>query len=79
MIPYDNKAATNAAKLGQTFVDANHSSKASAIIREVAQSILGASEEGADPLEAGGKKSLMGKFDFKSLLSKKGRVAESAD
>lgn len=79
VIPYDNKAATNAAKLGQTFVDANHSSKASAIIREVAQSILGASEEGADPLEAGGKKSLMGKFDFKSLLSKKGRVAESAD
>jgi pilus assembly protein CpaE len=79
VIPFDNKAATNAAKLGQTFVDANHSSKAAGIIREVAQSIIGAGEEGADAAEAGGKKSLIGKFDFKSLLSKKDKVSADAD
>jgi pilus assembly protein CpaE len=79
VIPFDNKAATNAAKLGQTFVDANHSSKAAGIIREVAQSIIGAGEEGADAAEAGGKKSLIGKFDFKSLLSKKDKLSADAD
>ena len=36
-IPYDLKAAANAAKLGQTFADANRSSKAGLAIRELAE------------------------------------------
>jgi len=79
-IPYDQKAAVNAAKLGQTFVDANRSSKAGAVIKEISKSILGSVEEGGE--NDGGvpeNSSLLGKFDLKSLLGKKekGKAAES--
>jgi pilus assembly protein CpaE len=69
-IPYDLKSAANAAKLGQTFVDANASSKAAHVMRQLSERIMGATEEDG---EAGGqeKKSLLGNFDFKSLLAKK--------
>ncbi|KPP89765.1 pilus assembly protein CpaE [Erythrobacter sp. HL-111] len=69
-VPYDIKAASNAAKLGQVFVDANRASKATAAIRQIAERIVGASQ---DDLESVGqeKKSLLGGFDFKSLLAKK--------
>ncbi len=62
VVPYDYKAACNAAKLGQVFVDANRSSKATAAIRQIAERVMGASEEdpGAIPEE---KKSLLGNFD----------------
>jgi pilus assembly protein CpaE len=68
IVPYDIKSAANAAKLGQTFVDANRSSKASSIIREVSRAVAGASEidEGAPAAVA--KKSLLGKLDLKSML-----------
>jgi len=69
-IPYDPKAAANAAKLGQTFADANRASKASAAIRQLAERIIGTSDEEADEGETQ-KKSLLGSFDFKSLLAKK--------
>lgn len=69
-IPYDVKAATNAAKLGQTFVDANRSSKAGGVIRQVADRIMGASDEDAG-LDEPEKKSLLSSFDLKSLLAKK--------
>ncbi|MEL6238218.1 MAG: pilus assembly protein CpaE [Pseudomonadota bacterium] len=79
-IPYDIKAASNAAKLGQVFVDANRSSKATAAIKQVAERILGASEE---DLEAGSmaeeKKSLLGGFDLKGLLAKKDKETEAAE
>lgn len=69
-IPYDIKAAANAAKMGQTFIEANRSSKASAVIRQVGERIMGASEE--DFVSEGpAKKSLLGSFDLKSLLAKK--------
>ena len=68
-VPYDIKAATNAAKLGQTFADANRSSKAGQVVRDIAKTIMGASEEdGAEDLAEAGEKSLLGKFDFKSML-----------
>jgi len=77
-VPYDLKAAANAAKLGQTFADANRSSKASAAIRQLAERVVGASdEEATEPL--GGKKSLLGSFDFKSLLAKKDKATARAD
>jgi len=85
-IPYDQKAAVNAAKLGQTFVDANRTSKAGAVMRDIAKAILGTAEEGgALDNSAPGNSSLLGKFDLKSLLGKKvkakaGRItAEAAE
>jgi pilus assembly protein CpaE len=75
-IPFDLKAASNAAKLGQTFADANRSSKSAAVMRDIAHTILGAAEdEGADIAEVAGGKSLLDKFDFKSLLAKKDKTA----
>ncbi len=73
VIPYDIKAASNAAKLGQVFVDANRSSKATAAIRQVAERVIGAS---SDDMMVGGeeKKSLLGGFDFKALLAKKSKA-----
>ena len=71
-IPYDIKAASNAAKLGQVFVDANRSSKATSAIKQIAERIMGASEEDLEDVMAGDeKKSLLGGFDFKGLLAKK--------
>jgi pilus assembly protein CpaE len=72
MVPYDFKAASNAAKLGQVFVDANRASKATAAIRQIAERVMGAD---IDDLSLGveEKKSLLGGFDFKALLAKKAK------
>ena len=71
-IPFDQKAATNAAKLGKTFVDANGGSKASAAINQLASLVIGAAEGDLDESDGGGaKKSLLGALDFKQLLAKK--------
>ena len=74
LIPYDIKAASMAAKLGQTFVDANRSSKAAGAMRDLARKV---SERDADA-SASGKKSLLGKLDFKSMMSK-AKKAEPAE
>ena len=80
-IPYDQKAATNAAKLGKTFVDANGSSKATAAIKQLSSRIIGLGDEDSEEAAhvGGGKKSLLGSFDIKSLLAKKdkGQVEEA--
>ena len=76
-IPYDIKAAANAAKLGQTFVQANRSTKAGAAMRELATAVIGSAEDAAAEAigkAPGAKKSLLGKFgDFKSLMPAKAR------
>ncbi len=76
-IPYDIKAAANAAKLGQTFVQANRSTKAGAAMRELATAVIGSAEDAAaEAIEKapGAKKSLLGKFgDFKSLMPAKAK------
>ncbi|TNE34584.1 MAG: pilus assembly protein CpaE [Alphaproteobacteria bacterium] len=80
-IPFDIKAAANAAKMGQTFVEANRSSKASAVIKQIAERVMGASEEDFSTDEPA-KKSLLGGFDLKSLLAKKDKnekVGEPAE
>jgi pilus assembly protein CpaE len=81
LIPYDQKAAINAAKLGQTFVDANRASKAGATMRDIAKAILasGEGEATAEEGESGGGSSLLGKFDFKSLLGKKSKGKAAAE
>jgi pilus assembly protein CpaE len=71
-IPFDQRAATNAAKLGQTFADANRSTKAGQVIRDIATAIVGVSEDDSPELaQIGTGTSLLGKFDLKTLLSKK--------
>jgi len=71
-IPFDQKAAANAAKLGQTFADANRSAKAGIAIREVAKAIVGVGDDdGAELAKSSTSTSLLGKFDLKSLLAKK--------
>ena len=77
-IPYDVKAAANAAKLGQVFVDANRSSKATAAIKQLAQRIMGTSEEDGMESLMEEKKPLLG-FDFKSLLAKKDKEAAPSE
>jgi len=70
-IPYDAKAAANAAKLGQTFADANRSAKAGAVIRDIAKSVHGVGDGETVDDAVKPKASLLGKFDLKSLLPKK--------
>lgn len=78
-VPFDPKGAANAAKLGQAFVDANRASKAGTALRQVAERVIGASDDGALDDEPA-KTSLLGSFDFKSLLAKKGKkVAAPAE
>jgi len=74
-IPYDVKAASNAAKLGQVFVDANRSTKATATMKQIAERVMGASEDDLTELPEE-KKSLLGGFDLKSLLAKKDKTEE---
>jgi pilus assembly protein CpaE len=76
-VPYDAKAAVNAAKLGKTFVDANKGAKSSAVIKQLAERIMGASEEDLSELTTE-KKSLLGNFDLKSLLAKKDKAPKAA-
>jgi len=74
-IPYDVKAASNAAKLGQVYVDANRSAKSTGTIKQMAERIMGASEEDLSEITEE-KKSLLGGFDLKSLLAKKDKPEE---
>ena len=76
VIPYDAKAAANAAKLGQVFVDANGASKATIAIKQLADRVVGASDENVEQGTVG-KKSLLGSFDLKSLLPKKDKSAKA--
>jgi pilus assembly protein CpaE len=70
-IPYDFKAATHAAKLGQTFAEANRATKAGAVLRDLAGAVraIGFASEDAAPKPE--KKSLLGKFDLKAMLPTK--------
>lgn len=72
IIPSDPKAATQAAKLGQTLIAASPNSKASNIIVKIAETILGSVEVDDETSgDKGGKSSMMSKLGgFKSILSK---------
>lgn len=77
-IPYDIKAAANAAKLGQTFTEANRTTKAASVIRDLAKEVIGTSDAAYDEEAAPVKKSLLGKIDLKSMLSKKEKAPAKA-
>ncbi|MEW9854150.1 pilus assembly protein CpaE [Novosphingobium sp. M1R2S20] len=73
-VPYDIKAASQAAKLGQTFAEANRAGKPGAVLRDLAQLVVGTSD-GEDGEQTGkAKKPLLGKFDFMSLLTNKDKA-----
>jgi pilus assembly protein CpaE len=76
-VPYDVKSATNAAKLGKTFCEANRTSKASTTIREIAKVVMGASDVAMDDGVVPAKKSLLGKIALKSMLPKKKGAAST--
>ena len=77
VIPHDQKAAANAAKLGQPFIEANRSTKTAGAMRDIANAILGAGDDDGASLEEGakGSSSLLGKFDLKGLLAKKDKAS----
>jgi pilus assembly protein CpaE len=78
-VPFDFKSAANAAKLGQTFAEANRASKAGGAIREIGTAIMGATNPQDNPALAPAKKSLLGKFDLKSMMpNKKSKAAALA-
>ena len=72
MVPFDQKAAANAAKLGRTFVDANNGSKATAAIKQLSSPVFGSSDEpiaGSGPV-GGAQNSLLGNLDLTRLRAK---------
>jgi pilus assembly protein CpaE len=78
-VPFDFKAASNAAKLGQTFAEANRASKAGGAIREIGKAVMGATNPQDNPALPPAKKSLLGKFDLKSMMpSKKSKAGAPA-
>jgi pilus assembly protein CpaE len=74
-IPYDLKAASLAAKLGQTFADANRATKAGLVMRELASDI--AADAGDKPVASAAKPSLLGKIDFKAMMPKAKKKAQA--
>ncbi len=77
VIPYDQKAAANAAKLGQAFVEANASHKASSAMGQLADYILSMTDEEFEPKGAAkSKKSLLGSFDLKAFAPKKDKTQQ---
>ncbi|MDE2302691.1 MAG: pilus assembly protein CpaE [Sphingomonadales bacterium] len=72
-VAYDLKSATQAAKLGQTFAEANKATKTGAALRELAQAVQssGNADAEAHPPKPEVKKSLLGKIDIKAMLAKK--------
>lgn len=82
MVPYDIKAASNAAKLGQTFIGANSSSKAGVMLRDIGQMVINSVDEGGvttpDPGNDKRKASLLGKFDLKKMLGSKAKAKAAA-
>lgn len=73
-IPYDLKGASNAAKLGQTFAEANRSSKAGQMLRDLAQLVVGAGDADTATGPVIPKRALLSKFDFKSMLTKRDKA-----
>ncbi len=69
VLPFDAKSATNAAKLGQAFVEANKSSKVTSQLRNVVDRVLSTGDEAVEPDEPKSKRSLIGSLDLKGLLS----------
>ena len=71
-LPLDAKLAAQSAKLGKPLVEAGKNSKTVAPLLDLAATLVGAAED-ADNGKKGKGGSLMGKFDFKSLMRKRAK------
>ncbi|MCH7629493.1 MAG: pilus assembly protein CpaE [Proteobacteria bacterium] len=79
IVPYDIKAAANAAKLGQTFVAANRGTKAGTAMRDLGDAVLALQDDKGDGEKAARKSSgsggsLLGLIDFKKMLAPKAKT-----
>jgi pilus assembly protein CpaE len=79
VLPFDAKAASQSAKLGQPLAKVSKSAKLTQPFNELlTQTVDQASAEGgAEPAAPKGGGSLLGKFNFKSLVAKKPKEASS--
>ena len=78
-VPFDQKLAAQAAKLGKPLAEAGRNSKTVAPIVDLAGKLAGCAEEGDVAAPAGVRKggSLMGKFAIKGLMTKRpGKAAK---
>ncbi|MGN6269790.1 MAG: AAA family ATPase [Sphingomonas sp.] len=77
VIPYDQKLAAQAAKLGKTLAEAGKGSKTVQPLAQLAERVTGASDAAAAAEDDDGapkkkpKGSLMGKFDLKAVMPKR--------
>lgn len=75
IVPFDQKLASQAAKLGKPLAEAGKNSKTVAPIVDLARLVIASAEDGADGAASasGGRgATLMNRFAFKTLLSKRG-------
>jgi len=70
-IPFDQKVAVSAAKLGQTLAEAGGPTKTGATLRAIARAVVDSSPDVAVDLAEPESSSLLGRFDLKSLMAKK--------
>jgi pilus assembly protein CpaE len=80
-VPFDQKMAAQAAKLGKPFAEAGKNTKTVAPIVDLANRLAAIEDDGPAPeADAKGKKggSLIGKFDLKGLMKRDGKAAKGA-
>ena len=79
-IPCELKSATHAAKLGQTFAQANRGTTAGAALRQLAARVhgIGATEVAETASAPTARKSLLGKINVKAVLAKKRKAVAAA-
>jgi pilus assembly protein CpaE len=80
VMPSEPKSATHAAKLGQTFAEANRNTVAGTTLRDVAARVHGMGQLEEAPMTASpaARKTLMGKIDIKGMLTKKSKSVAAA-
>jgi pilus assembly protein CpaE len=70
-IPFDQKCAVSAAKLGKTWAEAGSATKAGATLRAIARAVADASPDAEGDLAETESSSLLGRLDLKSLMTRK--------
>lgn len=80
-IPYELKSAAQAAKLGQTFAQANRNTPAGTAMRALTAHVhsVGLPKDTAITGKPAGRKSVLGKIGIKAMLMRKGRNSDRAD
>jgi pilus assembly protein CpaE len=81
VVPFDLKSATQAAKLGQTFAEANRSGAIGSALRDLAAHVhaLSQANDTLNAPKATTRKTLLGKIDIKGLLQRKGKAGAAVE